>query len=273
MMATSKGQTIANYAISKLGCAYIYGGYGEKLCSPSFRKERAKAYPDQKTNIYKNCLVLAGKQSTCSGCKWNGKQAYDCAQLTRYSCKAAGQELVSGANSQWKNTAWDQKGAIKTLPDVPGVLLYYMNSKGNMTHTGIYIGGGYAVEARAAAYGVVKTAVKDRNWTHWAALPGVLTGDAVQTPAQQEQTKQEPSKAVSTASSSEVITMRTLRNNSKGTQVKVLQWLLNQGGYDAGEVDGIFGKKTIAAVKVFQTAKGLAVDGVVGHDTWSALLA
>lgn len=67
--------------------------------------------------------------------------------------------------------------------------------------------------------------------------------------------------------------MRTLRNNSKGTQVKVLQWLLNQAGYNAGEVDGIFGKKTIAAVKAFQTAKGLAVDGIVGYDTWSAILA
>lgn len=69
-MATSKGQAIANYAISKLGCAYIYGGYGEKLCTPSFRKERAKAYPAQRNNIYINCPVLSGKKSACDGCKW-----------------------------------------------------------------------------------------------------------------------------------------------------------------------------------------------------------
>lgn len=272
-VATSKGQAIADYAISKIGCAYIYGGYGEKLCSPSFRKERAQAYPAQKNNIYKNCPVLAGKQSACTGCKWNGKQAYDCAQLTRYSCKAAGQELVSGANSQWNKTAWAQKGEIGTLPDVPGVLLYHANSSGTMTHTGIYIGDGYAVEARAAAYGVVKTAVKSRSWTHWAALPGVLTGEAVQTPTQQEQTKQEPSGAVSSASSSEVITMQTLRSGSKGTQVKVLQWLLNQNGCDAGTVDGVFGSKTLAAVKAYQKAKGLSVDGIAGRNTWSAILA
>jgi hypothetical protein len=272
-MATSKGQIIADYAISKIGCAYIYGGYGEKLCSPSFRKERAKAYPEQKNNIYKYCQVLGSGKSNCNGCKWNGKQAYDCAQLTRYSCKAAGQELVSGANSQWKKTPWDQKGTIGSLPDVPGILLYHANTKGVMTHTGVYLGGGYVSEARGAKAGVIKSVLSDYAWTHWAALPGVLTGEVVQTPTQQEQTKQEPSKTVSSASSSEVITMRTLRNNSKGTQVKVLQWLLNTNGYDVGEVDGIFGKKTIAAVKAFQTAKGLDVDGIVGKDTWSAILA
>lgn len=272
-MATSKGQTIANYAIGKLGCAYIYGGYGEKLCSPSFRKERAKAYPEQKNNIYKNCPVLSGRQNACTGCKWNGKQAYDCAQLTRYACKAAGQELVSGANSQWKKVAWDQKGKIASLPDVPGVLLYHVNSKGVMTHTGVYIGDGYAVEARAAQYGVVKTAVKDRTWTHWAALPGVLTGEVVQSLTQPEQTKEEPPKTVSKASPSEVIQMETIRSRSKGTQVKVLQWLLSQNGYDVGTVDGIFGSKTLAAVKAYQKAKGLSVDGIVGHDTWSSILA
>jgi peptidoglycan hydrolase-like protein with peptidoglycan-binding domain len=152
-------------------------------------------------------------------------------------------------------------------------LLYHANTKGVMTHTGVYLGGGYVSEARGAKAGVIKSVLSDYAWTHWAALPGVLTGEVVQTPTQQEQTKQEPSKTVSSASSSEVITMRTLRNNSKGTQVKVLQWLLNTNGYDVGEVDGIFGKKTIAAVKAFQTAKGLDVDGIVGKDTWSAILA
>lgn len=272
LMATTKGQTIADYAISKIGCAYIWGGYGEKLCSPSFRKERASAYPEQKNNIYKNCPVLSGKQSTCTGCKYNGKQAYDCAQLTRYATKAAGQALVSGANSQWTKTAWEQKGTIDTLPDVPGVILYHENSKGRMSHTGVYIGGGYAVEAKDAKSGTVKTAVKDRTWTHWAALPGVLSGEVVNiTPAAKpaEPTKESQTQATGTG----VISMNTLRNGSKGTQVKVLQWLLSLNGYNVGTVDGIFGSKTLAAVKAYQQAKGLTVDGVVGKNTWKALLA
>lgn len=271
-MATAKGQIIADYAISKLGCAYIYGGYGEKLCRPAFRRERANAYPAQKSNIYKNCPVLSGKQSACEGCKYDGKQAYDCAQLTRYACKAAGQELVSGANSQWRKVAWDRKDTIDTLPDVPGVILYHVNSSGTMTHTGVYIGGGYAVEARAAKYGVVKTAVKDRTWTHWAALPGVLTGEEVTIPPlpAKPETEQETAEQPTEAG---VIQMNTLRNGSRGTQVKVLQFLLNEKGYDCGEADGIFGKKTLQAVKAYQKAKGLTADGICGKNTWTKILA
>lgn len=265
-MATVKGQTIADYAISKLGCAYIWGGYGEKPCTPAFRKERAGAYPAQKTNIYNNCPALSGKQSTCSGCKWNGKQAYDCAQLTKYACKAGGQALVSGANSQWTKTKWAAKGTINTLPDEPGVILYHSNDTGTMTHTGVYIGGGYAVEARAAKYGVVKTANKDRTWTHWAALPGVLSEETVtSTPTQTTQTKPVEGKTV-------VIELNTLRKGSEGEQVKTLQRLLNATGYVCGSSDGIFGDKTLVAVKAFQRAEGLEVDGVVGKDTWTQLL-
>lgn len=272
-MATAKGQIIADYAIGKLGCAYIYGGYGEKLCRPAFRRERANAYPAQKNNIYNNCPVLKGKQSACAGCKWDGKQAYDCAQLTRYACKAAGTELVSGANSQWRKVAWEKKDVISTLPDVPGVILYHVNSSGTMTHTGVYIGGGYAVEARGAKYGVVKTAVKDRTWTHWAALPGVLTGEQVQTHAPPEETQESAKETTTATTEAGVIEMKTLRNGNRGTQVMVLQFLLNEFGFDCGDADGIFGTKTTAAVKAYQKAKGLAVDGICGKNTWTKILA
>ena len=278
-MATEKGMTIANYASGKIGCAYIYGGYGEKQCTPSFRKERAKAYPDYKAKMYQYCPVLSGKQSTCTGCKYDGKQAYDCAQLTRYSCKAAGQELVSGANSQWTKTAWYKKGTIDSLPDVPGVLLYHADSNGRMSHTGVYVGGGYAVEARGHAYGVVKTKVASRSWTHWAALPGVLDGSETPVVAPADKPEQDNAQTAGTAENVETSTesvvydMKTLRINSKGTQVKVLQWLLNHTtGYASGIVDGIFGTKTLAAVRQFQQANGLTVDGIVGKNTWSKLL-
>ena len=68
-----------------------------------------------------------------------------------------------------------------------------------------------------------------------------------------------------------VTTMPTLRNGSRGTWVKVLQWLLNDNGYNAGKADGIFGKNTLAAVKAYQQAEGLSVDGVCGKNTWTQL--
>ena len=70
-----------------------------------------------------------------------------------------------------------------------------------------------------------------------------------------------------------VKTMNTLRKGSRGTQVKVLQWLLSLNGYNVGTVDGIFGANTLKAVKAYQKAKGLAADGIVGKNTWTKLLA
>ena len=58
----------------------------------------------------------------------------------------------------------------------------------------------------------------------------------------------------------------TLKRGSKGNEVVQVQTLL---GIDA---DGIFGKKTEAAVRAFQAANGLKVDGIVGKQTWAALL-
>lgn len=56
--------------------------------------------------------------------------------------------------------------------------------------------------------------------------------------------------------------------------VKAVQCLLNKhAGNRALAEDGSFGPLTDAAVRSFQRSKGLAVDGVVGPRTWSALKA
>lgn len=62
-----------------------------------------------------------------------------------------------------------------------------------------------------------------------------------------------------------------LKVGSSGAQVKTLQTKLNNWGYDAGTVDGIFGSKTQAAVKRFQQKNGLVADGIVGAKTAAAL--
>lgn len=62
-----------------------------------------------------------------------------------------------------------------------------------------------------------------------------------------------------------------LKVGSSGAQVRTLQTKLNNWGYDAGTVDGIFGSNTLAAVKRFQQRNGLAVDGIVGTKTAAAL--
>jgi len=63
----------------------------------------------------------------------------------------------------------------------------------------------------------------------------------------------------------------TLRVGSRGEAVKALQTRLNALGFNAGEVDGIFGSKTLLAVQNFQKSKGLKPDGIVGPQTHNAL--
>lgn len=68
------------------------------------------------------------------------------------------------------------------------------------------------------------------------------------------------------------VTLDVLKNGSRSENVKALQILLNGRGYSCGNADGVFGAKTLSAVKKFQTAKKLSVDGCVGAQTWQALL-
>lgn len=69
----------------------------------------------------------------------------------------------------------------------------------------------------------------------------------------------------------EEIDAAVLKVGSSGQQVRTLQTKLNNWGYNAGTVDGIFGSNTLAAVKRFQANNGLTVDGIVGAKTAAAL--
>lgn len=63
----------------------------------------------------------------------------------------------------------------------------------------------------------------------------------------------------------------TLKNGSRGVYVIVLQDALNTLGYVCGNLDGIFGAQTLAALKDYQRSNGLSADGVVGCNTWKKI--
>jgi hypothetical protein len=64
---------------------------------------------------------------------------------------------------------------------------------------------------------------------------------------------------------------RALRKGMRGDDVKSLQQALTAAGFDTKGSDGVFGSNTESAVRSFQKAKGLSVDGVAGAATLKAL--
>ena len=58
---------------------------------------------------------------------------------------------------------------------------------------------------------------------------------------------------------------------SRGNEVTQIQTKLKRWGYYKGSVDGIYGSKTVSAVKSFQRKNGLTADGIAGKNTLAAM--
>lgn len=78
------------------------------------------------------------------------------------------------------------------------------------------------------------------------------------------------------ATAPEIITythkLNQIKKGSTGARVLLAQMLLFAEGYYTDKLDGSFGNNTDAAVRKYQKAKKLVVDGIVGPATWSALI-
>jgi len=61
------------------------------------------------------------------------------------------------------------------------------------------------------------------------------------------------------------------RYGSTGSEVTQIQTKLKRWGYYTGSIDGIYGTKTVEAVKYFQRKNGLTVDGIAGKNTLAAM--
>ena len=245
----NKPEAIRAWCEARVGCPYVYGGTGQP-CTPSYRKARMAQYPAYAEKIKRNCPRLASGAATCAGCRWcdpetgTGKPAYDCAQLSRGAMEAIGIPMVSGANSQWGSTDWERKGPITELP-VDRVCLVYRDDGGTMGHVGIYTGDGFVTHAKGHDWGVVCQHIAETAFTHYGIPRTLYDG--------------KPPRPI-------------LRQGAQGPDVTTLQTLLCDA-VERVRVDGAFGPETADAVKAFQKANGLTVDGVVGPKTWAALYA
>lgn len=242
----TKAEAVISAAESQIGSPYVYGTWGQ-LCTVSLRKRYANYNPSQRAITYKRCPVLNGSQSTCAGCKYEGKLAFDCRGFTHWCLLKAGIDITGGyVARQWSDKNWDAKGEIAFLPECVCCVF-----TGDMGHTGLYVGGGRVLHCSGE---VKDDTLSSRDWQKWAIPKGLYTPE-------------ELAKLVKGAFT------HMLKKGMKGEDVRTMQVYLNALGYNCGTADGIFGNKTVEAVKAFQSAEGLTVDGIAGQQTLDILAA
>ena len=229
---------LVEYAKAQLGRPYWYGTFGQKA-SKELHDQKKRQYPKQYEWEYAPGAA--------------GKKVHDCVGLIKGYLWCDGPEdtnpTYNPAQDKSANamlTACKTKGEIATMPEVPGLLVFYDG------HVGVYIGSGEVIECRSRKYGVVKTKLKDRPWENWGYCPYI---------------NYETQQVITVA-------LPVLRKGVKSEVVRTMQWLLIRNGYDmeGHGADGSFGGATKRALEKFQTENGLAVTGVCGADTWAKLL-
>lgn len=237
---------------------YWYGVYFKK-CTEDLLQRKRKQYPghytDKRMATYRRHIAAGQIAGDCvngaiKGAVWSelGKRepvykSHDCPDRS-----ADGMfEYCKSIGMPW--------GTIGTIPDKPDVAVRFSG------HVGIYVGDGMVIEWRGFAYGVVKTKLKDRPWTHWYELPWT----DYEGTAEPEKPNEAP-----------VVTLlgnRLLKRGRTGADVKELQQLLVALGYlPEGEDDGDYGKKTEAAVTEFQRDNDLEADGDYGEKSHAAMM-
>lgn len=231
---------LARFCVDKLGVPYVMGTNGQVL--------KKTALDDLVRRDPGGWFTAARLPAVRS---WVGKATTDCHGLVEWFVREqSGAAYDTTADAAF--AAATVKGGIGGIPELPGVCVRY---KG---HVGVYIGGGYAVEARGFNYGVCITKLSARPWTHWYRHPKVkYAGDVLPAPC--------PAKVGRTTDRYSVVWLQLALNR----QITF--------GYIEGallDVDGIYGSKTAAAAAAYWQRKGWTKKGEVwgvGKSTIRAL--
>ena len=164
--------------------------------------------------------------------------AFDCSGLIIWAL----QKLNLVDYDTTANGMYRMADSISKADLAVGDLVFRVDTDGRAYHVGVVTRPGYVTEARGRDYGVVEDKLENVNWNRFGRNPWIKGEKMV-----------------------------LLKVGSRGNEVKTLQTQLNQLGYDAGKADGIFGARTNNAVRAFQKAAGVTVDGIVGDNTRKAI--
>lgn len=165
--AVKNNLDLAAYAVQawENNWGYVWGTYGGVLTESLFAY-KCTQYPEG-----------VGNYADFIREHWVGRRTTDCAGLVKgygwldpetgtfqYGSNGMPDYSADQLYSSAVN-AGARHGTMADLPEIPGLVLWKSG------HMGVYIGGGYAVEAMGTTYGVVRTEVEGRGWQGWCQLP------------------------------------------------------------------------------------------------------
>ena len=168
--ADKNADELAQYAIHAYEehWGYVWGTYGNIL-TESLIAYKKQQYPDG-----------VGNYADFIEANWLGRRTADCIGLIKgYAWLDASTMRIGYAANGMPDYGADQMyqaaknagiqgtdyGTVSSMPEIPGLMLWKSG------HAGVYIGGGYAIEAMGTRKGVVKTEVSGRGWQGWCKLP------------------------------------------------------------------------------------------------------
>lgn len=159
---TKNAADLVTYAIHawESGWGYVWGTYGCVLTDSLFAY-KLEQYPDGVGNYedFIRANWLGGRTTDCVGLI----KGYGWLNPETLSIDYATNGMPDiGANQMYYSAS--VSGTIDTMPDKPGLAVWHDG------HIGVYIGDGYVIEAMGTKYGVVKTELAGRGWTHWLEI-------------------------------------------------------------------------------------------------------
>jgi N-acetylmuramoyl-L-alanine amidase len=197
---------------------------------------------------------------------WTGP--WDCAEFASWCLFQVSGKLFGCDQNNNPNTAdaftgfWrrDAVAAGCTAPlaiakSTPGAFLLRFPANKLVGHIAVSDGAGGTVEANSSTTGVIRGQADGRRWDT-GVLPPMIQYD-------------EPAMLLPSVPPGMVLRLKL--PNMKGALIERLQRRLTERGFSAGDIDGVFGPHTAAAVQAFQLTQGLVADGEAGQQTLQAL--
>ena len=189
----------------------------------------------------------------------------DLASRLTYQPKGGFSALCSASAQYYKDN-----GAYFNSPEIGDQVFF--NVSGGINHTGIVVAvsggvvttveGNSSDMVRRNAYGIGSAYINGYGRPNWGVFEGGTPDEPIEDPPE-EKPIEKPT-----------VDLPTLKQGDESEVVRAAQFLLNGRGCSVGYwgADGEFGPHTCAAVKAFQRRNALEVDGIIGPETWAALL-